>query len=331
MKKKKTVLITGGCGFLGRHFAKYLYNHGWKIVIVDDLSTGLHPDKWPQHLKVPFSFTKADMRDFLKDHKGQYDLAIHLAAVVGGRAVIEGKPAMSAYSLELDACFFRWAAKAKPKQIIYMSSSAIYPIDFQSAKSKTALKETMVDFTKPHSAFGMPDLVYGWGKLTGEFLASTFAKHYGLNVFCPRPFSGYGEDQDLSYPVPAICARAVNHENPLVIWGSGKQTRDFIYVDDIIRAIVTYLPKLRGYEVMNLGSGISNTFKDIAKIASMYVGYEPTIKNLENKPEGVKTRFADTKRMQKHYKPEVSLEQGLKKVVDFLQKKKEDEENNRVD
>lgn len=322
---KKQVLITGGCGFLGRHFAKYLHDRDWDIVIVDDLSTGISPDAWPQHLKVPVHFTQADVRDYLKDEKRQYDLAIHLAAVVGGRAVMEGKPAMNAHSLELDALFFRWASQHKPKQIVYMSSPAIYPIDLQDdAEQGIALKEELVDLETFGSRFGMPDLVYGWSKLSGEFLASTFSEHYGLNVFCPRPFSGYGEDQDPSYPVPAICARAVNKENPLVIWGSGKQTRDFIYVDDIVEAIISYLPKLQGYQTMNLGRGTSNTFGNVAELAAKYAGYEPKIQNLEDKPEGVKSRFANITRMQEHYQAKVSLEEGIKRVVDFLNERQKD-------
>lgn len=325
----KKALITGGCGFLGRHFAKYLYGKEWDISVVDDLSTGLHPDLWPPHLKVPVHFAQADMRDYLKNETQQYDLAIHLAAVVGGRAVMEGKPALNAHSLELDAIFFRWAAQFKPLQIVYMSSPAIYPIDLQDdEKEGIALKEELVDLETFGARFGMPDLVYGWSKLSGEFLASTFAKHYGLNVFCPRPFSGYGEDQDPSYPVPAICARAVNKENPLTIWGSGKQTRDFIYVDDVIEAIITYLPKLKGYQTMNLGRGISNTFRDVAELASQYVGYTPEVKNLEDKPEGVKSRFADITRMKTHYQAKTSLEQGIKMVVEFLNGK---QKNSRVD
>ncbi|MBI2642634.1 MAG: NAD-dependent epimerase/dehydratase family protein, partial [Candidatus Wildermuthbacteria bacterium] len=128
---KKKALITGGCGFLGRHFAKYLHKKGWDIVVVDDLSTGLHPKKWPEHLKVPLTFIREDMRTYLEGHRKKYDLAIHLAAVVGGRAVIEGKPALGAHSLELDASFFRWAAKEKPSKIVFMSSSAIYPVNLQ--------------------------------------------------------------------------------------------------------------------------------------------------------------------------------------------------------
>ncbi|MDP2637180.1 MAG: NAD(P)-dependent oxidoreductase [bacterium] len=329
MKKRKKALITGGCGFLGRHFAKYLHKKGWDIVVVDDLSTGLHPKKWPEHLKVPFTFVKGDMRTYLERHKKKYDLAIHLAAVVGGRAVIEGKPALGAHSLELDASFFRWAAKEKPSKIVFMSSSAIYPVNLQGAKGAVALKESMVDFNAAFPVFGMPDLVYGWSKLSGEFLASTFAKHYGLNVFCPRPFSGYGEDQELSYPTPAICNRAVRREDPIVIWGSGKQTRDFIYVDDLIEAIISYLPKLKGYEAMNLGSGKAHSFGEVAVLAARYMGYKPKITNLQDKPEGVKQRYANVSKMRKHYTPKVSFEQGIKLVVEFLRSKHE--KNARVD
>ena len=128
--------------------------------------------------------------------------------------------------------------------------------------------------------------------------------------------------------MPAICARAVNQENPLVIWGSGKQTRDFIYVDDIVEAIISYLPKLRGYETMNLGRGVSNTFRDVAELAATYAGYSPAIKNLEDKPEGVKSRFADIARMKEHYQAKVSLEEGIQKVVEFLNGK---QKNSRVE
>ena len=315
---KSKVLITGGCGFLGRHFAKYLKDQDWDITLVDDLSTGLRPESWPAHLQVEAAFIEADAKEYFKREQEKYDLVIHLAAVVGGRAVMEGKPAMNAHSLELDAAFFRWAAQSKPEKIIYMSSPAAYPITLQGEEQEqTALKEELVDFKNVDSRFGMPDLIYGWSKLTGEFLASTFAKHYGLNVFCPRPFSGYGEDQDVSYPVPAICKRAMNKENPLTIWGSGKQARDFIYVDDIVEAIISYLPQLKGYETMNLGSGEATTFREVAQTAAEIVGYTPDIKNLEDKPEGVKMRVADASKMRQHYALKVSLQEGLRKVVEF--------------
>lgn len=320
MEKGKRALITGGCGFLGRHFARYLGERGWDIVLVDDLSTGLHPNQWPPHLKTQATFIQADLREYLKKEQGSYDLAIHLAAVVGGRAVMEGKPAMNAHSLELDALFFRWAAQYQPGQVVYMSSPAAYPITLQDEEQEiVALKEEIVDFKNPHASFGTPDLIYGWSKLTGEFLASTFARHYGLNVFCPRPFSGYGEDQNMSYPVPAICQRAVHKEDPLTIWGSGKQSRDFIYVGDIVEAIISYLPNLKGYETMNLGSGKATTFREVAAMAADIVGYRPEVTNLQEKPEGVKTRVADISKMKQYYTPRVPLREGLTKVVEFLQ------------
>jgi len=74
-------------------------------------------------------------------------------------------------------------------------------------------------------------------KLSGEYLAGFAAKEYGLDVIVYRPFSGYGEDQDLTYPFPSIVRRAVRRESPFVVWGSGKQLRDFIHIDDVVEAV----------------------------------------------------------------------------------------------
>ncbi len=140
----------------------------------------------------------------------------------------------------------------------------------------------------------------------------------------PPAFFWIWRDQDLSYPTPAICNRAVQGEDPIVIWGSGKQTRDFIYVDDLVEAIISYLPKLKGYDTMNLGSGKAHSFRDVAVLAARYMGYKPSITNLQDKPEGVKQRYADVSKMKKHYTPKVSFEQGIKKVVAFLNGKQKE-------
>ncbi len=103
------------------------------------------------------------------------------------------------------------------------SSSAAYPVNLQTSQGAVALKESDIDFEKN---LGTPDMTYGWSKLTGEFLARIAARHYGVKVVCIRPFSGYGEDQDLTYPVPAIAARAARKEDPFEVWGTGKQGRD---------------------------------------------------------------------------------------------------------
>ncbi len=129
----------------------------------------------------------------------------HFAAIVGGRMKIEGDPMMVALDLSIDAEFFYWITQHKPERVLYPSSSAAYPVSLQTTEGAIALSEGDIDFKKN---LGTPDMTYGWSKLTGEFLAQIAAKHYGVPVVCIRPFSGYGEDQELSYPVPAIAARA---------------------------------------------------------------------------------------------------------------------------
>ena len=92
----QTALVTGGCGFVGRHFVKALVNRDFQVKVVDDLSTGLSPEAWPRHLQVrngrQVSFHIGDFRDYTKENSADFDLIIHLAAVVGGRMKIEGDP-----------------------------------------------------------------------------------------------------------------------------------------------------------------------------------------------------------------------------------------------
>ena len=121
------------------------------------------------------------------------------AAIVGGRAKIDGDPMMVALDLSIDAEFFYWVTRHKPARVLYPSSSAAYPVSKQTEDNTIQLAEHDIDFNN----MGQPDMTYGWTKLTGEYLAHIAAKHYGIKITCIRPFSGYGEDQDLTYPIPS--------------------------------------------------------------------------------------------------------------------------------
>ena len=233
-------LVSGGCGFVGRNVVKrILQSSEDKVFVVDDLSTGFHPSHWLQdatsHKNKDLEiigederilFWHGDLRIFLRNLlsspdflKENYGLSIerfsdvhHFAAIVGGRAKIEGDPMAVGIDLAIDAEFFYWVCQHKPERVLYPSSSAAYPINLQSETQSVALVEKAIDFEA--NALGKPDMTYGWSKLTGEYLAKIAAEHYGLSVTCIRPFSGYGEDQDLSYPIPAIAARAARKKNP---------------------------------------------------------------------------------------------------------------------
>jgi nucleoside-diphosphate-sugar epimerase len=106
-------------------------------------------------------------------------------------------------------------------------------------------------------------------------------------------------------------------ENPVVIWGSGKQTRDFIHVSDIVGATLALVASgTDGYRAVNLGSGVATSFTEVAVIASQYVGYSPEFQTDDTKPEGVASRFSDPTLMLSVYQPKVSLEAGIARMVD---------------
>ncbi len=181
-----------------------------------------------------FKFYREDCREFFKrERAAHFDYAIHLAAMVGGRAMIEENPIAVADDLSIDAEYWQWAKIAKPAKTLCFSSSAAYPIKYQKADCYMLLHEDMIGFDDD---IGMPDLSYGWAKLTCEYLARLAYEKHGLRSICFRPFSGYGEDQDDSYPFPSICQRAIAHKGKpvLSVWGSGTQMRDFIHIDDCV-------------------------------------------------------------------------------------------------
>ncbi len=342
-------LITGGCGFVGRNFVKRLYNTTTDtILFVDDLSVGTHPSTWlPDGTSSRTTkngleyfgdddrliFLKADIRVLLEhliedsDYLNKtYELPIkgfkdvfHFAAIVGGRATIDGDPMKVALDLAIDALFFRWICLNKPERALYPSSSAAYPVDLQTESDAIALSESDIDFTR----MGQPDMTYGWSKLTGEYLASIAAKHYGVSVTCIRPFSGFGEDQDLSYPVPAIARRAALKENPFEVWGSGKQGRDFIHIEDVMDCTLLAMDHIKDGSAINIGSGKLTSFLDLIQIFTSFAGYNPNIKPLLDKPVGVHSRYANMDYVTEKlgWKPKLSIEEGMRRVYDVAVKK----------
>src|SRR5208282_23435 len=204
-------------------------------------------------------------------------------AVVGGRLKIEGDPLAVATNLAIDADFFNWIARGKkPKRVIYFSSSAVYPVELQERNRHCALSEALVDLN--HHRFSLPDQTYGFAKFAGELLAKQAVEKYGVDVVIYRPFSGYGTDQALDYPFPAIIQRVKNHENPLTIWGSGDQERDFIHIDDIVEAVLATYDKLEPGSTLNLGTGIPTSFRSLVRRAARIAGYSSKIVTDATKP-----------------------------------------------
>ena len=315
------ILITGGLGFVGRRFARQLLekDEHEQVVIVDNMLTGLPVDLWMFKPRFAERLTvkQDDIRNVIRSKQftpDRFDLIIHCAAVVGGRLNIQHDPLAVATNLSIDSEFFNWVTGVVTlPRVVYFSSSAVYPLDAQQKDNWCRLREEDVDFDS--GGVAIPDMTYGWSKLSGEYLAKFARENYGLDVKVYRPFGGYGEDQDLSYPVPAILQRVSRGDDPVVVWGSGEQLRDFVYIEDVI-SIVLHTLNIRPLPPLNIGTGIGISFKDLAKIAGIIVGREFEIKCDASKPEGVFARVAETGRLAAYYpKPLLPLSEGIRKVL----------------
>jgi UDP-glucose 4-epimerase len=306
-----TILITGSAGFLGRHFVDHHLRLGHEVYGIDDLSNAERPT---DQMKDPnYYFIEDDAGEFLLSAEGTYSRGYHFAAPVGGRLKIEGDPLFNADSLRLDSQFFRWAI-THVGTVVYPSSSAVYGTALQG-KDGIPLKES--HFKPSDHQWFAPDEMYGFTKMAGEVLAYK-ASQYGLRTLCLRPFSGYGEGQSLQYPVPAIAQRALNQEDPLIVWGSGHQRRDFVHISDLVGATEAFLDQglTKGYETLNIGSGFPVSFVSVAEVLADLVGYSPTIETDPTKPEGVLTRWADTQKLSTVYQLKVPLRDGLRRVLE---------------
>lgn len=290
----KTALVTGSEGFAGRHYVRLLEGCGYSVVGIDNAHSSEPSD---------------DALYFFQYAEGFFDLVIHCAAVVGGRQVIDGPALALAVDLQLDAALFRWALRTRPGRIVYVSSSAAYPVTHQKLEFRHALLEDDLSLANP----GMPDQLYGWAKLTGEILAAR-ARQEGLKVTVIRPFSGYGEDQDPAYPFRAFAERARAREAPFEIWGSAHQCRDFIHIDDIVDATMVMVEQ--GIDgPVNLGTGRPTSMSVLAALFCLEAGYTPRFHVKPDAPMGVGYRVADITLMKQFYTPKITLEEGVRRAL----------------
>lgn len=305
----KKALVTGSAGLLGRHFCHHLRHTGWEVETADLLNGEDAHDIFSDCARLYHHYDTSI-----------YDLVVHAAYHVGGREAIDGVNVNLVRNLELDAAMFRWALTTKQRRVIYFSSSAAYPVEYQTQQwikrwgnREGRLKEEDISLAHPLP----PDAGYGWAKLTGEHLAK-MARANGLSVTVVRPFSGYAEDQDLDYPFPSIAERVLLGEYH--VWGPRGQTRDWIHISDVVEAVMAVMES--GTEdPVNICSGAGVEMGDLMTMMIHQAhdldprhyprGQDVEVGYLEDKPTGVFHRVGNSERMLEYYTPRVGLEEGV--------------------
>lgn len=303
----KTAFVTGNRGFIGRYITRALIARGYRVLGVDKNAVD-------------------DAQHCFQRLTDKFDLVVHCAYVVGGRAMIDGTNTALIENVLLDSMLFDWALKTKQRRVLYFSSSAAYPRNLQQewiwdgseyGRKPQPLREGEIDLLEPYGNF-IPDANYGWAKLNGEQLARVYAENGG-RVHVVRPFSGYAEDQSLDYPFPSIIRRAI--EGDLTVWGPPGQTRDWIHVSDVIEGALQVVEQdVR--EPINLCTGIGTEMGELMMVArhsyeEMTNSVRPMgkIVYLTDKPTGVFYRVGDPTKLNEIYKPKITIEEGVQRAI----------------
>lgn len=305
----KRALVTGSAGFVGRHMVTELVERGWNVLGIDS--------KQGRPLRDSGVGNRPGVVDgegncvcFFHAPSAVFDLVVHCAAIDPHRMAIDTKPGHVIYNQLLDAAMFDWAIRTQQRRVLYLSSSAAYPVGFQIATIGRHLKEDdiVLDGGSPQ-----PDASYGWTKLTGERLAAG-ARDCGVPVTVVRPFSGYGGDQSAAFPFGAMLARAVRRADPFAIWGDGSQVRDWIHIDDVVKGALAVVES-GTTDPVNLCTGDGTSMAALARAITGMAGYRPTIEADAGMPAGVQYRVGDPTRMRQYYTPTVTLADGILRAM----------------
>lgn len=298
------ILITGGAGFIGSNLTKRLVEDGHNVVVIDNLLRG---NKISSDIFSKIEFVQGDVRDaelIMKKTVG-CDVIFHFAAVLGVDIVADNP----VETMDVEVIGTRNVVMAalanNVKKIMYASTSGIYG---HSAFENVLTEEILVD----------PRTSYAMAKRYNEIYLASHHEEKGINVVSLRFFNVYGHNQDNRMVVPRFFEQAIAGE-PLTVFGTGKQTRDFTYIDDTVDACVR-LMDTKGSHIVNIANEAEWCIEDLAFKIREITGSASQIQYIEAPRKRydyeVERRVGSSDKLLEmtNYKPMTSLEEGLRKI-----------------
>lgn len=314
--KSKKVLVTGGAGFIGSYIVELLLENGANVSITS-IGDNL---KNVEHLAGDIEVIKVDLRnasDALLATKKK-DIVLNLASRVAGIVYNSEHPVvMFNENVEISKNVLDAAYQNGVERFLVTSSACVYP---RNCTIPTPETEGFLDDPEPSN------LGYGWAKRVAELQGRFYNQEYGARVAIARPYNAYGPrdnfDPAISHVIPGIIKRVFDGENPLVVWGSGKQTRSFLYAADFARGLLDVTEKYAVCDPINIGTSEEVTIGDLAKMIVKISGKKTGIKFDTTKPDGQPRRNCDTaKAFEKTgFKAQVRLEEGLERTIEWYKK-----------
>lgn len=307
---EKRICVTGGLGFLGSHLIDRLKARGCKNVFIAD--------------RDKYDLTKeAEIVRMYEEIKP--DIVIHLAAVVGGIGANREHPGSFYYlNMVMGAMLIEQARLHKIEKFVALGTICAYP------------KFTPVPFKETDLWLGYPEETnapYGLAKKMMMVQLQAYRQEYDFHGIYLLPVNLYGPrdnfDDRSSHVIPALIKKCVEAKeagaDSIEVWGTGKATREFFYVEDAAEAIALAAERYDGIEPVNLGAGFEISIKDLVELIAKLTGFTGKIVWDSSKPDGQPRRCLDTSRAKEYFgfQAHTNFEEGLKKTIEWYKENRE--------
>lgn len=313
----KTILVAGGGGFIGGHLVAHLVNAGYRVRSVD-----IKPQEQWYQVHEGVENIVADLKDFHACKAACEDVSdvYNLAADMGGMGFIENNKALCMLSVLINTHLLQASVEQEVDRFFYASSACVYNGDKQVNEDVVPLKE--------EDAYpAMPEDGYGWEKLFSERMCRHFREDYGLRTRVARFHNVYGPDGTWDggreKAPAAICRKVIdakaNGKTEIEIWGDGKQTRSFMYIDDCIKGILAIMDS-EILEPINLGSDEIVTIVGLADLVEDIAGVKFQHNHNLSAPKGVNGRNSDNTKIMEYlgWAPNIKLRDGMTKTYAWI-------------
>jgi UDP-glucose 4-epimerase len=300
------VLVTGGAGFIGSHLVERLVKDKHSVTVIDNLLRG---NKIPDYIQPQITFIEGDVRDkeLVIDAMQGIDVVYHFAAVLGVDVVADYPVETMDVEVIGTRNVIEGIHKHKVKQLLYASTSGIYS---HSAIEKTSLsEEVLVD----------PRTSYAMAKRYNEIYLASHFEEKGVNTVALRFFNVYGERQDNRMVIPRFLEQAAVNL-PLTVFGDGRQTRDFTYIEDVIESCIRLL-QTTGFHIVNIANEEEWTISRLAEIIINQTASSSNITYVDAPKKRydyeVERRIGSSDKLFSliGFKPSTSLMQGIKSII----------------